>query len=68
MDKLLTIVIPTYNMEDYIDTCLSSLIVKNEESMNLLEVLCVNDGSKDKSSQIAHIYEINYPQTIQSDR
>lgn len=64
MDKLLTIVIPTYNMEDYIDTCLSSLIVKNEESMNLLEVLCVNDGSKDKSSQIAHIYEINYPQTF----
>ena len=62
MDKLLTVIIPTYNMEDYLDTCLSSLIVKDEELMSLLEVLVVNDGSKDNSSQIAHIYEGNYPQ------
>ncbi len=42
MDKILTIIIPTYNMSKYIDTCLKSLIIKS----NLLEVLIINDGSQ----------------------
>lgn len=45
MDKILTIIIPTYNMSEYLDTCLKSLIIKS----NLLEVLIINDGSKDNS-------------------
>lgn len=61
--KILTIVIPTYNMEKYLHKCLDSLIV-SDENMNLLEVLIINDGSKDSSSQIAHEYEIKYPQTF----
>lgn len=61
--KTLTIIIPTYNMEKYLHKCLSSLIV-SEENMERLEVLVVNDGSKDASSQIAHEYETKYPQTF----
>ena len=53
MEKILTIVIPTYNMQDYLRRCLDSLIVP-EEQMKQLEVLVVNDGSKDNSSAIAH--------------
>lgn len=63
MEKTLTIVIPTYNMEKYLDKCLTSLIV-SDELMSQLEVLVVNDGSKDRSSDIAHCYESRYPQTF----
>ena len=61
-NKILTIIIPTYNMEKCLRKCLDSLIV-SEENMQRLEVLIVYDGSKDSSSQIAHGYEANYPQT-----
>lgn len=63
MNKLLTIIIPTYNMEKYLDKCLSSLIV-SDENMAFLEVLVINDGSKDNSSSIAHGYEKKYPETF----
>lgn len=63
MEKLLTIVIPTYNMQDYLNRCLDSLVV-SPELMQQLEVLVINDGSKDNSSAIAHGYEANYPNTF----
>lgn len=63
MEKILTIVIPTYNMQDYLRRCLDSLIVP-EEQMKHLEVLVVNDGSKDNSSAIAHEYQDKYPDTF----
>ena len=63
MEKILTIVVPTYNMEKYLDRCLSSLIV-DVARMELLEVLVVNDGSKDRSSEIAHLYENRFPNTF----
>ena len=44
MNKILTIIIPTYNMEKYIRRCLDSLII-DEEGMKQLEVLVINDGS-----------------------
>lgn len=46
MNKLLTIVIPTYNMQDYLHRCLDSLILNDEALMEQLEVLVVNDGRK----------------------
>ena len=61
--KTLTVVIPTYNMEKYLRRCLDSLIV-DDERMAQLEVIVVNDGSKDSSSSIAHEYEKKYPQTF----
>ena len=61
MNKILTVVIPTYNMEKYLRKCLDSLIIDNQELFNMLEVLVVNDGSKDSSSSIAHEYQDKYP-------
>lgn len=60
MNKILTIVIPTYNMEEYLRSTLDSLIVPESESKKL-EVLIINDGSKDNSSAIGHEYQENYP-------
>ena len=50
-------------MEKYLDKCLTSLVVSDEQ-MKQLEVLVINDGSKDRSSEIAHGYEQRYPQTF----
>lgn len=60
MFKILTIVIPTYNMEKYLHRCLDSLLIENQDIFNSLEVLIINDGSKDSSSAIAHTYESKY--------
>lgn len=64
MDKLLTIIVPTYNMEQLLDRCLTSLIIEDNDLFKLLEVIVVNDGSKDRSSEIAHKYESQYPEVF----
>ena len=61
--KLLTIVVPTYNMENYLRKCLDSLLV-SDKNLNYLEILVINDGSKDSSSLIAHEYESRFPGTF----
>lgn len=60
-DKLLTIIVPTYNMERYLDTCLSSLVISNSVLLQQLEVLVIIDGAIDSSSEIAHSYQDLYP-------
>ena len=62
MEKILTIIIPTYNMEKFLPYCLDSLLIKR--NLELVEVLVINDGSKDDSSKIAHTYADRYPQTF----
>ena len=59
MNKVLTIVVPVYNTEQYLSKCLDSLIVK--ENKELIEVLVVIDGSPDNSLQIATEYSLKYP-------
>lgn len=51
-------------MEKYLDKCLTSLIVKDRGLMKKLEVLVVIDGAKDRSSEIAHSYQEQFPDTI----
>ncbi len=62
MDKILTIVIPAYNVEKYIEKCLDSFIA--ESVLDDIEVLIVNDGSKDSTADKAKKYEIKYPNTF----
>ena len=75
MHKTLTIVIPSYNMEAYLPRCIDSLgidslnkvvIPDNGTLGDRLEVLIVNDGSTDKTSEIAHGFESRYPQTVRA--
>lgn len=60
---LMTIVVPTFNMQNYLRRCLDSLIVCSAMTKKM-EVLVINDGSTDESSQIAHSYQDNYPETF----
>ena len=61
MDKILTIIVPSYNMEAYLPRCLGSLVVDDKELLQRLDVIVVNDGSKDRTSEIAHEFESKYP-------
>ena len=57
--KLLSIIIPTYNMQAYLDRCLTSLVCDGVGDE--LEVLVVIDGATDNSSAIAHGYAERHP-------
>jgi len=60
-NKILTVIVPSYNMEAYLPKCLSSFIINDKELLQKLEVIVVNDGSKDRTSEIAHEFETKYP-------
>ena len=45
MKKIITFIIPSYNVEKYLDKCLSSFL--NPKVIDQLEVIIVNDGSND---------------------
>ena len=48
-------------MEAYLPKCLGSLIVDDKDLLQKLDVIVVNDGSKDRTSEIAHEFEKKYP-------
>ena len=49
MEKLISIVVPAYNIKDYILNCLEHFNQVSEEYFDLFEVLVVNDGSHDET-------------------
>ena len=61
MNKLLSIIVPSYNMEAYLPKCLRSLIIDDNELLQTLDVIVVNDGSKDRTSEIAHEFAAKFP-------
>lgn len=62
MEKVLSIIIPSYNCEKYLDKCLTSFI--NEQVIGKLDIVVVNDGSSDNTEKIAKKYCNLYPQSF----
>lgn len=62
MEKILSVIIPSYNIEQYINQCLDSFVIPSV--MEDIEVLVVNDGSKDSTPILAKKYEEQYPNTF----
>lgn len=62
MEKLLTITVPSYNTEQYIDECMPYLI--DEKIIDNIEILVVSDGSKDNTVAVASKWQEEYPQSI----
>ncbi len=60
-EKLLTIGIPVYNVETYLDKCIDSVLNFNHKEV---EILIVNDGSTDKSEEVIFKYQQKYPNRI----
>ena len=51
-DKI-TVIIPVYNVENYLERCLKSILYNTYTN---LEIICVNDGSTDNSKKILESY------------
>lgn len=60
--KLLSVVIPCYNSQDYMKYCIESLLPGGEA----IEILIVNDGSMDRTGEIADIYAAKYPTIVKA--
>ena len=60
--KLLTVVIPCYNSQDYMAKCIDSLLVGGDR----VEILVINDGSQDTTGQIADAYAARYPDIVRA--
>jgi len=54
-NPILTIAIPAYNVEAYIEKCINSII--KAENIEKIEILVINDGSSDKTAEIVTKYE-----------
>ena len=59
--KSASIIIPCYNVETYLPRCLDSLV---DQTLDDLEIICINDGSPDNCLAILRDYEQRYPDTI----
>ena len=55
MDLLISIIVPVYNAEEYLDRCLNSII---HQTYKNLEIILINDGSTDKSLDICNRYKM----------
>ena len=55
MNELISVIIPVYNVEQYVESCLNSVI--NQSYFNL-EIILVDDGSTDKSGEICDQYAL----------
>ena len=53
MEKKLSVIIPVYNVEKYLPECLDSVV---GQSLQEIELICVNDGSRDGSRNILSEY------------
>lgn len=62
MSKVITFIIPAYNMEFCLERCLDSFICTS--ILDQIEVIVINDGSKDGTGQIAERYVQNYPKSF----
>lgn len=49
MEKMLSVIIPIFNAEKYLEQCLNSILTQPIKNM---EVICINDGSTDDSLKI----------------
>lgn len=58
--KLLTVTVPCYNSQDYMENCVNSLLTGGDK----VEIIIIDDGSKDNTGRIADEYAAKYPDIV----
>lgn len=60
--KYISFVVPCYNSEAYMENCIESLLIGGED----VEIIIIDDGSKDKTGKIADKYQKKYPTIVKA--
>lgn len=63
MDNKVSIIVPIYNVEQYLRECIDSLVHQTYQN---IEILLVHDGSKDRSDLIMEEYKQKYPHIVKT--
>ena len=59
--KKISVIVPCYKVEKYLPRCLDSLV---NQTLEEIEIICINDGSPDNCINILRDYEKKYPDKI----
>ena len=62
MNKVITVTIPSYNVEQFLEDTLQSFV--DARILADIEVLVVDDGSKDRTAEIGQMFADKYPETF----
>lgn len=62
MSKTLSFIIPSYNAAQFLDKCISSIV--DEKVIEELDIIIINDGSKDNTQEVAQKYCDKYPHSV----
>ncbi|MGG5315141.1 glycosyltransferase family 2 protein [Enterococcus sp. AZ072] len=60
--KILSLIVPCYNSADYMERCINSLLLGKEA----VEIIIVDDGSRDRTAEIADHYANYFPEIIKT--
>ena len=60
-DIKISVIVPVYNMEKYLAECLNSILAQTLED---IEIICVDDGSQDGSREILESYRMRNPNIV----
>lgn len=61
---LFSVVVPVYNVEEYLDECIQSILQQVSTINNGCEILLINDGSTDSSGTLCDVYGEKYPNIV----
>ena len=59
--KKVSVIVPVYNVESYLERCLNSLV---KQTIDDIEIIVINDGSTDDSQRIIDFFEDKYPDKV----
>lgn len=59
----ISVIVPVYNVENYLEKCLNSLV---NQTLQEIEILVINDGSKDNSQRIIDEFQERFPEKIKA--
>ncbi|MBB6370942.1 glycosyltransferase family 2 protein [Chryseobacterium shigense] len=60
---MISVIVPVYNVENYLAKCLDSLVA---QTLQDIEILVINDGSKDNSQLVIEEYATKFPEKIKA--
>ena len=61
MNEIISVVIPAYNAESYIENCINSVL---SQSYKYIELIIINDGSTDRTAAIADRFQEQFPDIV----